>query len=83
MFPPERDRLPGEIRPVRRVGRTAIGGVFLAGMAIFTVMAVAMPSGGPAPASVLYLLPGLCSGAALVTAGVLLRRREVRAWGGY
>jgi hypothetical protein len=30
-----------------------------------------------------YLLPVLASGAALLTAGVLLRRREISRWSGF
>jgi hypothetical protein len=30
-----------------------------------------------------YLLPGLVAGGALLTAGILLRRREVSEWGGF
>lgn len=70
------------IRFVARLG-TAIGSAILAGMVVFAVLAVTMPPGEPGVIEVVYLLPGVFSGAALLAAGVLLRRREVREWGGY
>jgi hypothetical protein len=70
------------IRFMAQIGR-AIGSAILAGMAVFVILAVAMPSGEPGLIEVVYLLPGICSGAALLTAGILLRRREVREWAGY
>jgi tellurite resistance protein TehA-like permease len=52
---------------------TMLGTVFLFGTAAFTVLLAA------APGLVVYLLPALLSGVALLTAGVLLRR-EVSRW---
>jgi hypothetical protein len=73
---------PNATRFMARAG-TAIGAVMLAGMVAFAVLMVAMPPGGSPLTDVVYFLPGVCAGAALFTAGVLLRRREVREWGGY
>ncbi|WP_141953470.1 hypothetical protein [Actinoallomurus bryophytorum] len=77
---------------VWRGGRTAIafmarvaamiGTVFLAGMVAFAVLIFAAPPGGLAPDALVYLLPGLLAGGALLTAGILLRRPEVSRWGG-
>jgi len=60
---------------------TMLGTVFLFGTAAFTVLLAAAPPGGLAPRLVVYLLPALLSGVALLTAGVLLRR-EVSRWRG-
>jgi hypothetical protein len=62
---------------------TMIGLVILIGMVAFVVLAFVAPPGGSALTFLAYLLPGLLGGAALLTAGRLLRRREIREWGGY
>ena len=53
------------------------------GSVAFTVLMFVSPPGGSAVESVAYLLPGLIAGGALLTAGFLLRRREVSEWGGF
>jgi hypothetical protein len=77
---------------VWRGGRTAIafmariaamiGTVFVGGMVAFAVLVFAAPPGGSAPEVLVYLLPGLLAGGALLTAGILLRRPEVSRWAG-
>jgi hypothetical protein len=62
---------------------TMIGAVFLLGMVAFTVLMVVSPPGGPLVRSFAYLLPGVVAGGALLTAGILLRRREVADWAGF
>jgi hypothetical protein len=57
--------------------------VFLAGMVAFMALFFVAPPGGLGLGFLLYLLPGLVSGGALLTAGTLLRRREVSRWGGF
>jgi hypothetical protein len=57
-----------------------IGIVFLIGMVAFTVLMFVIPPGGSALTGAAYLLPGLAAGGALLTAGILLRRREVTDW---
>jgi hypothetical protein len=61
---------------------TFIGVVFLAGMVAYTVLFLADPASGSVTGFLPYLLPGLASSTALLTAGVLLRRREVSRWSG-
>lgn len=66
-----------------RIG-TALGGLILAGMVVFVVMAVVpLAPGGSGQTEALYFVPSIGLGGALMTAGVLLRRREVHEWGGY
>jgi hypothetical protein len=77
---------------VWRGGRTAIafmariaamiGTVVLAGMVAIAVLTAAAPPGGAGPEVLVYLLPGLLAGGALLTAGVLLRSPEVSRWAG-
>lgn len=62
---------------------TVVGIVFLIGMVAFTVLMFVSPPGGSTVRAVAYLLPGLVAGGALLTAGILLRRREVADWGGF
>jgi hypothetical protein len=65
-----------------RIG-AMLGIVFLLGMVVFTVLLFTAPPGGSALRALAYLLPSLLAGLALLTAGVLLRRREVSQWGGF
>jgi cation transport ATPase len=62
---------------------TMLGIVFLIGMVAFTVLLFIAPPGGSVVKSVAYLLPCLLAGVALLTAGILLRRREVSEWSGF
>ncbi|WP_329256192.1 hypothetical protein OG417_16085 [Actinoallomurus sp. NBC_01490] len=62
---------------------TLIGALFLAAMVPFTVLFVVEPAGGSVLDFVPYMLPMLFSGAALLTAGLLLRRGEVSRWSGF
>jgi hypothetical protein len=64
-------------------GEGALGIVFLLGMVAFAVLLFVSPPGGSAPRFLVYLLPALLAGAALLTAGILLRRREVSRWSGF
>jgi hypothetical protein len=65
-----------------RIG-TMLGMVFLLGMVAFAVLLFTAPPGGSALKSLVYLLPVLLAGIALLAAGILLRRREVSQWGGF
>lgn len=62
---------------------TMLGIVFLIGMVAFTVLFFIAPPGGSVVKSVAYLLPCLLAGVALLTGGILLRRREVSEWSGF
>ncbi|MFB9838258.1 hypothetical protein [Actinoallomurus acaciae] len=62
-----------------RVG-TLLGALFLAATVAFAVLFAADPPGGSALDFLPYLLPAPLSGAALLTAGLLLRRGEVFRW---
>ena len=70
---------PMAIRFMGRIG-TMIGVLWLAGTVAFTIFAAS--SGGSVPQSLSSGLPGLLGGCVLVTAGSLLRRRDVARWAG-
>ena len=68
---------PVATRYVARIAMT-LGSVFLFGTVAFAFLLFTSPSGGPAQWFVIYLLPSLLAGAALLTAGALLRRELFR-----
>ncbi|GLY84308.1 hypothetical protein Airi02_022370 [Actinoallomurus iriomotensis] len=65
-----------------RVG-TLIGGLCVVATVAFAVLFATDPPGGSALDFVPYLLPTPVAGVALLTAGLLLRRREVSRWSGF
>lgn len=61
---------------------TLLGALFLVATVAFAVLFASDPPGGSVLDFLPYLLPTPLSGAALLTAGLLLRRSEVFRWNG-